>query len=453
VLFATYDKQAAQTDALDSAGGGALLPMLGVAGNVGALLSAYKHYLRGGLDLQASRELTKRELGDLLWYITALARQYGIPLEDIARHNLVHVSSFHEARGGDPLPQPVGRRAISLATYQDLASQTDISAEHGDEPEALRIPLLGLVGEAGSLLNAQKKLYQDDAPLIKDRSFVRQELGDLLWYLTSVASHVELSLDDIASANLYRARSYYDLVTQPLDLTTLPTLDAGYPKGERLPRQLLIQFKQHRSRTGPPRATMKLLEVYPNAYPNGPVPIVVDEEDKTAGYTVGSLLGNSLTDNSPANDAYRFHDAIHFGLMAVLGWSPNLRNLLGLKRRSAPDADRDQDGARAILTEEGIAAILKKRSVLRAGFATEESVDTQTLEIVATITEDLEVGALPPHVWRRAIAAGFSCMAELEQNRGGFVVADLDRRTLSYSRTRPSLPRPMRRTRVARSRR
>ena len=54
---------------------------------------------------------------------------------------------------------------------------------------------------------------------------------------------------------------------------------------------------------------------------------------------MGGYLGDELTDNTRQTDAYRFHDAIHFGFMAVLGWSTNLRALLGIKRKSDPKTD------------------------------------------------------------------------------------------------------------------
>jgi hypothetical protein len=62
-----------------------------------------------------------------------------------------------------------------------------------------------------------------------------------------------------------------------------------------------------------------------------------------------------LTDNSRRVDAYRFHDAIHMGFMAVLGWSPTMRAALRLKRKSDQQTDECEDGARAIFAEEGLA--------------------------------------------------------------------------------------------------
>ena len=68
----------------------------------------------------------------------------------------------------------------------------------------------------------------------------------------------------------------------------------------------------------------------------------------------GINIGDRLTDNAVTPDDYRFHDVFHFAYVAVLSWSPVLRSLLRLKRKSDPEIDEAQDGARAMLIEEGI---------------------------------------------------------------------------------------------------
>ncbi len=53
-------------------------------------------------------------------------------------------------------------------------------------------------------------------------------------------------------------------------------------------------------------------------------------------------------------DDYRFHDAFHYAYVAVLGWSPVIRALFRLKKNRHRRVDEAQDGARAILIEEGL---------------------------------------------------------------------------------------------------
>src|SRR5436309_6986119 len=72
----------------------------------------------------------------------------------------------------------------------------------------------------------------------------------------------------------------------------------------------------------------------------------------------GVELGSRLTDNKIGEDDYRFHDVFHLAYAALLGWSPCLRALLKAKRKSIPEVDESQDGARAILIEEGVSTLI-----------------------------------------------------------------------------------------------
>jgi NTP pyrophosphatase (non-canonical NTP hydrolase) len=65
-----------------------IVPLLGLAGEVGELLSEYKKSLRDGDAHKMFTERVAEELGDLLWYITDVADRYGLDLEDVARQNL-----------------------------------------------------------------------------------------------------------------------------------------------------------------------------------------------------------------------------------------------------------------------------------------------------------------------------------------------------------------------------
>jgi len=66
----------------------------------------------------------------------------------------------------------------------------------------------------------------------------------------------------------------------------------------------------------------------------------------------GWLLGNVLGDNAHDDDGYGWHDAFHLAHMAVLGWSPVIRGLLGRTRKEDPATDDVEDGGRAIAIEE-----------------------------------------------------------------------------------------------------
>jgi NTP pyrophosphatase (non-canonical NTP hydrolase) len=60
-------------------------PCLGLAGEVGEICEKVKKHVRDGRELDKD-DLTK-ELGDVLWYLSALAGDLGINLEDVAEKN------------------------------------------------------------------------------------------------------------------------------------------------------------------------------------------------------------------------------------------------------------------------------------------------------------------------------------------------------------------------------
>jgi hypothetical protein len=205
---------------------------------------------------------------------------------------------------------------------------------------------------------------------------------------------------------------------------------------------MTIQFSEYK-RDKSHVAELVLVEAQPSGFPDGPTDVLGDDgqpelnddgSHKKRGYAVGQQVGNTLDDNSRRADGYRFHDAIHLGFASVLGWSPNLRALLRIKRRSQDVTDRSEDGARARFLEEGLAAMLFRLSVGRGLFLEEQAISGDILDIIKDITQGLEVEGVPAWAWRRAISQGFKAFHELHRNKGGILVASLDERTLTYRR-------------------
>ena len=64
-------------------------------------------------------------------------------------------------------------------------------------------PTMGLVNEAGELAGKVKKIFRDKDGVIsdEDREALKYELGDVLWYLAQIATELDLTLDEVASAN------------------------------------------------------------------------------------------------------------------------------------------------------------------------------------------------------------------------------------------------------------
>jgi hypothetical protein len=416
-----------------------LLALLGMGAHAGALLDAHRRYLRESLDRPSSTSRVSRELGLILRHVAEIATAHELSLDEVARGNLVKARrKWAERIGVKEMPR-IPRGGVHIARYQDLSALTDLYAQQGVDPRALSVPMLGLAGEAGTLLVAQKKAFRDTNRSVEDPDFVAIELGDVLWYGATVARHCDLKLQQIAVDAAERAEAEHAelafLSALPRDL---PVLDKEYPKVERFPRRLLIRFQQQQ--VGPrqqPRAKLTLVSVSPNAFPKGPIRDY-HGTGKPQGFSVPDDFGAALTDNSRRVDHYRFHDALHLGFLAVLGWSPTTRSLLKLKRRSDEEVDRDEDGARAIFAEEGLAALLAKRASAMQGFLTERSVDDETVEMLTTVLEDLEVSKMPAPLWRRAVVQGFAAMRDLTDSGGGYLVVDLNKRSLTFSRTDPT---------------
>lgn len=81
-------------------------------------------------------------------------------------------------------------------TYQHLAKRTAI---YPDEAK-IAYPILGAIGELGELANKYKKVIRDGREI--DVEDYAAELGDVLWYLSAIASDLGISLGYIASHNL-----------------------------------------------------------------------------------------------------------------------------------------------------------------------------------------------------------------------------------------------------------
>ena len=63
---------------------------------------------------------------------------------------------------------------------------------------------MGLANEAGEVAGKIKKIFRDRGGRIteEDRQALKKELGDVLWYLTQICTELDLSLEEVAKANL-----------------------------------------------------------------------------------------------------------------------------------------------------------------------------------------------------------------------------------------------------------
>jgi NTP pyrophosphatase (non-canonical NTP hydrolase) len=88
------------------------------------------------------------------------------------------------------------QRAAAGSARHDL-SVTDELATWG----------LGIAGEAGEVADLIKKRIGHGHPLDKER--LKKELGDVLWYVSALATWAGMTLEDVAQANLDKLRARY----------------------------------------------------------------------------------------------------------------------------------------------------------------------------------------------------------------------------------------------------
>jgi hypothetical protein len=143
-------------------------------------------------------------------------------------------------------------------------------------------------------------------------------------------------------------------------------------------------------------------------------------------------IGDRLTDNKTEEDDYRFHDVFHLAHAAILGWSPVLRSLFRVKRKSNPKIDETEDGARAILIEEGLTTWIFNHAHRLNFFENVPHLDYGLLKAVRELVRGYEVEGCPLWLWEAAILEGYKVFRALRRYRRGIVVADLKNRTITF---------------------
>lgn len=90
---------------------------------------------------------------------------------------------------------------MNFKEYQEKSRKTAIYPKIG---ESYVYPALGLGDEAGEVLGKIKKIFRDKNGILDKQTKIeiKKELGDVLWYLAQLSTELELSLDDIAEANI-----------------------------------------------------------------------------------------------------------------------------------------------------------------------------------------------------------------------------------------------------------
>jgi NTP pyrophosphatase (non-canonical NTP hydrolase) len=293
---------------------------------------------------------------------------------------------------------------VDLHEYQQQAHKTEKKVYVAGSD--IMVPILGMAGEVGELLNEYKKKLRDGDAHERFRDRVVEELGDILWYIAETATKFGIDLNQVAEGNLKKTRARWGSSDHDGVLfdAKVHAFDASFPEHERFPRRFVADFR----------------------------PRVEDGAEKARVFVDGKQMGDLLTDNAHTPDGYRFHDVFHLACAAVLGWSPVIRKHLGCKRRSDPKIDEVEDGGRAIVTEEGISALVFAYARDHKSLDGVKSVDYDLLKAIRIMTSSFEVAVCTTGEWERAILMGYGVWKKVERNQGGKIDLDLDKRTISY---------------------
>lgn len=349
-----------------------------------------------------------------------------------------------------------------LTKYSEKAARSD---RFHDRKDHLRLLAVGLLGETGSVVAEIKKMEREKEAYPAYRQRLIEELGDFLWYyvrlitlvdvkllnalsltarirsrssaeigsslelgtavgdvlrlmkngrsselqaafkrvwdkLKEIAAGKKISLKDAAKSNLAKTQSRW-----PKKDVFHKLFDEEYAPEEQIPRRLTIEFREHR------------------------------HGDRTELLLRGNdiNIGDRLTDNSADRDGYRYHDVFHIAYAVFLGWSPVMRALLRCKRKSKPDIDENEDGARAQILEEAVSAIVFSRAKNMRFFKHAGGIDYDLLKSIQEFIKGYEVDQVPVWQWELAIRKGYEIFRSIRSAHGGLVSWDLQRRILTWA--------------------
>lgn len=94
---------------------------------------------------------------------------------------------------------------MTLNEYQEKALETAVY------PQNYKViyPSLGLTGEAGEVADKVKKVIRDDKDIHDEgiRHAIAEEIGDVLWYVATLANDLGYTLEEIGRMNNEKLQS------------------------------------------------------------------------------------------------------------------------------------------------------------------------------------------------------------------------------------------------------
>ena len=94
-------------------------------------------------------------------------------------------------------------------TFDEYQRESRATAFYPNAGKNFIYPTLGVAGESGELANKVQKIIRDEEGAVSDiaRENIRDEIGDVLWFLAQLATELNLSFGDIADSNMKKLLS------------------------------------------------------------------------------------------------------------------------------------------------------------------------------------------------------------------------------------------------------
>ena len=143
---------------------------------------------------------------------------------------------------------------MTFEEYQRQAVRTAMIDRHAVSGQVELA--LGLGAEAGSVSRIFKKVVRDDIGVAEQSEQLKDELGDVLWYVAVLSDGIGLRLEDVAEANIDRTQDRYPS-GEELSEVDLPDLEAGAPADQRFPRRMTFRMNQV-DRSGQPHSEFSI---------------------------------------------------------------------------------------------------------------------------------------------------------------------------------------------------
>src|ERR1700744_2721846 len=119
---------------------------------------------------------------------------------------------------------------MEFHAYQEEAKKT-IQKNNSGTDNAEIVPFLGIIGEIGSVVSQLKIKLRVGDSYVAYKAKLGEELGDVLWYLSTIASQNELTLEEVATGNLDKIRDRF--LTDESE--SFADFDQTFPENEKFP--------------------------------------------------------------------------------------------------------------------------------------------------------------------------------------------------------------------------